>query len=91
MERSFWKKALEYHLSQKTSELNRMQTEGFWRQLKRMLKSNTSNQIESLWNDRKVIMSGNKEIEQEMFQTFFQAKHIKQNAKIVQMQRKKLR
>ena len=75
------KKALEDHLSQETSKLNRAQAEGFWRQLKRMTKSNTSNQIESLWNDRKEILSGNVEIEHEMFETFFETKHIKQNEK----------
>ena len=75
------KKALEDHLSQETSKLNRAQAEGFWRQLKRMAKSNTSNQIESLWNDRKEILSGNVEIEHEMFETFFETKHIKQNEK----------
>ena len=73
------KKALEDHLSQETSKLNRAQAEGFWRQLKRMTKSNTSNQIESLLNNRKEILSGNVEIEHEMFETFFEAKHIKQN------------
>ena len=75
------KKALEDHLSQKTSKLNRAQAEGFWRQLKRMTKSITSNQIESLWNDRKEILSGNVEIEHETLETFFEAKHIKQNEK----------
>ena len=46
-----------------------------------MTKSNTSNQIESLWNDRKEILSGNVEIEHEMFETFFETKHMKQNEK----------
>ena len=72
------KKALEDHLLQETSKLNRAQVEGFWRQLKRLTKSNTSNQIESLWNDRKKILSGIVEIEHEMFEAFFEAKHIKQ-------------
>ena len=40
-----------------------------------------SNQIESLWNDRKEILSGNVEIEQEMSETFFEARQIKQNEK----------
>ena len=46
------KKALEDHLLQETSKLNRAQAEGFWRQLKRMTKSNASIQIQSLLNDR---------------------------------------
>ena len=75
------KKALGDHLSQETSNPNRAQAEGFWKQLKRMTKANTSNQIESLWNDRKEILSGNVEIEHEMFETFFEAKHIEHNEK----------
>ena len=62
-------------MSQETSKVNRAQAEGFWRQLERMTKSNTSDQIESLWNDRKEILSGNVEIEHEMFETFLEAKH----------------
>ena len=46
-----------------------------------MTKSNRSNQTESLWNDRKEILSGIVEIEREMFETFFEAKQIKQNEK----------
>ena len=46
------KKALEDHLLQETSKLNRAQAEGFWRQLKRMTKFNASIQIQSLLNDR---------------------------------------
>ena len=45
------------------------------------MKSKTSNQIESRWNDRKEIFSANVEIEHEMFKTFFDANHIKQNEK----------
>ena len=76
------KKALEDHLLQETIKLNRAQAEGFWRQLKRMTKSMASNQIQSLWNDRLNRLSGNVEIEHEMFKTFFQAKHIKLNDKV---------
>ena len=67
------KNALEDHLSHETSKLKRAQAESFWRQLKRITKSKTSNQIESLWNDRKKILSGNVKIEHEMFETFFEA------------------
>ena len=74
-------KALEDHLSQETSKLKRAQAEGFWRQLKHMTKSNTSYQTESLWNDRKEILSGIVQNEHEMFEKFFEAKHVKQNEK----------
>ena len=46
-----------------------------------MTKSETSNQIESLLNDRKKIRSGIEENEHETFETFLEAKHIMHNGR----------
>ena len=61
----------------RTSNLNSAQSKNFWKEFNKMFKKKVNNQIEPLIEDDGNILTETKDINDLMFSTFFEAKHLK--------------
>ena len=60
----------------RTSNLNSAQAKTFWKEFNKMFKKKTDNQVEPLIDDKGQVKTEKKEINDTMFSTFFEAKHL---------------
>ena len=70
------KLACQQFILKKTKNLNTSQANKFWKEFKQLFKPPANQMVEALQSENGSILTENPEIEQEMFSTFFQAKHI---------------
>ena len=74
------KHACQQFIMNKTRNLNVAQANRFWKEFNRLFKPPSDQQVESLIKDDGSILTENHELEEELFETFFKAKHIEENA-----------
>ena len=65
-------------LLQKTNNLNNVQKQKFWKEFKKIFKINTKQTIDPLMDNDGSFLSSTAEIEEKMFNTFFQGDHLKE-------------
>ena len=73
------KKACQQFIMQETANLSAADAGKFWKKYKRLFKPASDTQIEALSTSDGTILTDNKDIESEMFDTFFRGKHIDNN------------
>ena len=73
-------RACQKFIMDKTKNLNRSQANRFWKEFDRLFKPPSDQMVEALIRKDGTILTDNKEIEFEMFQTFFEARHIEESA-----------
>ena len=61
----------------RTANLNSAQAKNFWKEFNKMFKKKADNQVEPLIDDKGHVITETKEINDTMFSTFFEAKHLK--------------
>ena len=70
------KKACENFILEKTKSLNTAESVAFWKKFNQLFKSRTNKGVDPLIDDRGGIATENCEIEQKLFSTFFESKHL---------------
>ena len=60
----------------RTANLNVADTRKFWKEYRRIFSPKADNKTEALLNDSGVLLTDNKEIEEELFKTFFEGAHL---------------
>ena len=60
----------------RTANLNVADTRKFWKEYKRIFSSKADNKTEALLNDNGVLLTDNRDIEEELFKTFFEGSHL---------------
>ena len=60
----------------RTANLNAADTRKFWKEYKRIFNPKADNKTEALLNENGVLLTDNKEIEEELFKTFFEGSHL---------------
>ena len=70
------KKACEDFILEKTKSLNTADSVSFWKKFNRLFKSKTDKGVDPLKDETKGIVTDNSEIEQKLFGTFFESKHL---------------
>ena len=73
------KQACQNFIMKNTQNLNIAQANRFWKEFNRLFKPPSDHQVEALISDSGGILTENKDIEHELFDTFFKAKHIEEN------------
>jgi hypothetical protein len=73
------KQACQQFILNKTRNLNTAQASNFWKEFNRLFKPPSDQQVEAIADDNGSILTDNKDIEEEMFDTFFKGKHIENN------------
>ena len=63
---------------QRTRKLNSAQAKHFWKEFNKMFKKKVNNQVEPLIDDKGNLITDSKAINDTMFTTFFEAKHLKE-------------
>ena len=61
----------------RTSNLNSAQAKNFWKEFNKMFKKKGNNEVEPLIDNEGNLITESKEINNNMFSTFFEAKHLK--------------
>ena len=64
----------------KTQNLNRSQANRFWKEFNRLFKPPSDQMVEALIDQDGGILTENKDIEVEMFKSFFEARHSEENS-----------
>ena len=72
-------KACQQFILKKTKDLNTSQAQKFWKEFNKLFKSTSDQTVEALQAADGSIITENADIEKEMFETFFKAKHIVNN------------
>ena len=70
------KKACSDFIMDRAKNLNSAQALKFWKQFNALFKKKCDQHVEPLFDDNYTLISDNKEIEREMFSTFFEGKHL---------------
>ena len=73
------KHACQQFIMNKTRNLNVAEANRFWKEFNRLFKPPSDQQVEALVCDDGSIITENQELEKELFDTFFRARHIEQN------------
>lgn len=73
------KLACQQFIMKKTNNLNTAQAMKFWKEFNKLFKPPSDQQVEALVTEDGSILADNKDIEAEMFETFFKGKHIQNN------------
>ena len=73
------KKECQRFILDKTKSLNTAQSTQFWKHFNRMFKPVQDQQVDSLIDKSGKLLTDNKDIEEELFSTFFTGKHITDN------------
>ena len=74
------KNACQQFILNETRNLNAAQSNKFWKNFNRLFKPPADQQVEALATSDGSILTENHLIEQELFETFFKAKHIEENS-----------
>ena len=70
------KKACEDFILEKTKDLNTAEAVLFWKKFNMLFKSKTDKGVDPLIDETKGLVTENKEIEEKLFETFFESKHL---------------
>ena len=70
------KKACQDFIMEKTSKLNAVESQKFWKEFKKFISGKTNQKINPLDDGKGGLLTGNQEIEQLLFSTFFEGKHL---------------
>ena len=73
------KHACQQFILNETCNLNAAQLSKFWKDFNRLFKPQSDQQVEGLVKEDGTVLTENQHIEQELFDTFFKAKHIEEN------------
>ena len=73
------KHACQQFILNETRNLNAAQSTKFWKDFNRLFKPQSDQQVEALVTEDGTVLTENQQIEQELFDTFFKAKHIEEN------------
>ena len=73
------KHACQQFILNETRNLNAAQSSKFWKDFNRLFKPQSDQQVEGLVKEDGTVLTENQHIEQELFDTFFKAKHIEEN------------
>ena len=73
------KNACQQFILNETRNLNAAQSITFWKNFNRLFKPPTDEQVEALVTSSGEVLTENDQIEQELFDTFFKARHIEEN------------
>ena len=73
------KRACQQFILNKTRSLNVAQANRFWKEFNRLFKPPSDQQVEALVREDGVVITENSDLEEELFETFFKAKHIEEN------------
>ncbi|KAL5256622.1 hypothetical protein ACHWQZ_G011765 [Mnemiopsis leidyi] len=71
--------ACQQFILSKTKDLNMSQAQKFWKEFNKIFKSSSDQSVEALQAANGTILTDNADIEEEMFKTFFRAKHLENN------------
>ena len=70
------KKSCQEFIMKKTRNLNAVESHKFWKEFKKLTSKNTSQKMNPLYDGDGGILTNNEEVEQLLFSTFFECKHM---------------
>lgn len=71
------KKACQDFIMKKTRNLNAVESQKFWKEFKKLTSTNTNQKINPLYDGEGVLLTESEQVEQLLYTTFFECKHMK--------------